>query len=195
MRNKLLPALVTALVLLPWHSLYGAPAGSAEPGWGWMEGLGRFFNLLVLFGLIYYFAREPVKQFFRDRRLGIQAEIQEARRISQEAESKLAEIEQKMSTLDRELASLREEAEGEAALERRRILEEAERDAEKILAAGRREVDGLTRLARKQLKEYAAQLAVELAAGQIRKEMSEQDETRVVERFFVALSGASKKGK
>lgn len=188
---------IRVLVILVLAGLGGssdlaAAVEGEEAGWGWwFDGIGRAVNLLILFGIIYYFAREPLKNFFLKRRADIQREIRESRQAQAEAEKKLASIEERLKNLDSELAAMRAEAEREAALERRRILEEAERDAEKILSMARREITVLTRAAQKKLKEDAAQLSVELAEEQIRKEMTEQDEHRVVDRFFVKLSGGS----
>lgn len=150
-----------------------------------MEGVGRFVNLFILFGIIYYFVREPIGKFFDERRLSIQRRMSQARREEEEATAKLTSIEVRVKDLDKERAALREEAEKEAAAERRRLLDQAQQDAEKIVAAARRDIDHLTRVAQKELREYAAHLSVELAERQVRREMSEQDEERVVERFFV----------
>lgn len=183
---------ILLMVVLGSSSELAAAVEAEEAGWGWwFDGIGRTVNLLILFGIIYYFTREPLKNFFLNRRADIQREIRESRQAQEEAEKKLASIEERLKNLDSELATMRAEAEREAALERRRILEEAERDAEKILNRARREITALTRAAQKKLKEHAAQLSVELAEEQIRKEMTEKDEDRVVDRFFVKLGGGS----
>lgn len=181
------------VVLIVMTAAIPASAAEGEKGWGWwIEGAGRFVNLFILFGIIIYFVREPLKKFFAERRTGIQREIREAREAGEEAEKKLASLENRMKNLDQELATIRREADREVALERRRILEEAERDAVKIAATARREIEGLTRAAEKQLKAYASQLAVELAEEQIRRDISEQDERRVIDRFFVKLGAAGR---
>lgn len=179
--------------ILAFGSIPAAAAGEGS-SWGWLEGVGRFTNLFILLGVIYYFAREPLKKFFLDRRLGLQREIHEARREKEEAERKRAAVEERMRSLDRELAALREEAEKEAALERRRLVQQAERDSEKIVGAARREIDGLTRAAQKQLREYAAQLSVQLAEERVRREVSGEDEKRILERFFAELEESAKRG-
>ena len=165
-----------------------AAGGSESSTWGWVETVGRWFNLFVLFGVIYYFTRVPMKRFFVDRRLNIQSEIQEARKAQELAEEKLAAIEERISNLDQELAEIRQETEREAELERRQLLEQAEREAEKMLVAVRQEIDGLSRSTQERLREYAAHLSVQLAEEQIRQDMNDGDEDRVIDRFFVKLN-------
>ena len=181
--------LLCCSVLGVWTLPVEASVSGEGEGWGWIEGVGRFTNLFILLGVIYYFVRKPLGEFFAQRRMSIQQEMLEARQDREEAAKKLDSVEERMKNLDQELAALRKESEEEAGLERRRLLEQAERDAQKIIEANRREIDGLTRAARQQLKDYVAKLSVQLAEQHIRREMSEQDEERVMERLFSRLGG------
>jgi F-type H+-transporting ATPase subunit b len=182
-----------SLILTSFVSPLAAAAGGEHEGWGWIETMGRWFNLLVLFGLIYYFVREPISRFFKGRREQIQNEIREAREAREQAEQKLAAVEQRMRNLDQELEELRLKAEAEAEKEKERIAVQAEEDAAKIVAASEREIEGLTRAAMQELQEYAAQLSVNLATKRIASEMDEARQERVIDRFFVKLTAG--KGK
>ena len=181
--------LIIALVLLSSvHTLNAASAEARHAGWGWLETAGRWVNLLILGGVLYHFVKTPLKDFLKNRRNEIQQGMAEAGAANHEAEAQLAEVEKRLENLDAELTRIREEAEQEAQVERNRLLKEAERDGEKILAMARREVDGLVRSAQKELQEYAANLSVRLAEEQIRKEMTEEAEERILDRFLVTLS-------
>lgn len=166
----------------------GAASGESGAGWGWLETIGRWFNLLFLLGLIFYFARKPAARFFADRRQAIRKEIHEAAELRRQAQKKLAEIEARLETLDQELEQIREDARHQAELERQRILDQAAREADKIAASARREIDGLGRAVRKDLKAYAASLSVQLAEKRIRRDLTDEAEDRVVEAFFADLS-------
>lgn len=175
--------------VLPVSAFAAEGAGS----WGWIETAGRWFNLIVLFGLIYVFARDPVRNFLRGRREDIGREIAAARQAREEAERKLAEIEARFSRLEEELAEIRRESEAEAQRERERILAQAEAEAEKILAAASREIDGLSRAARQELKAYAAQLAVEMARERVAAGLDAETQGRIVDRFIVSLASSRKR--
>ncbi len=156
--------------------------------WGWLEPLGRWVNLAILFGIIYYFTREPIARFFRSRREGIQRELAEAKAAREEAERKLAAVEERVRQLDGEASRLRDRALAEADAERDRILGQAEREAAKILAAAEREIQGLTLAARQELRAYVAELSVGLARMRIESRLDDETRDRVVERFFVKLT-------
>lgn len=169
-------------------------AAGGESSWGWIETIGRWTNLLVLFGAIYIFTRAPIRHFLTSRREDIAREISAARVAREAAERQLAEMDRRMAQLDSELEALRREAEEEARLERERILSQAESEAEKILASATREIDGLSRAARQELKAYAAQLSVQLAREQVAAALDAGARDRIVDRFIVSL-GATREEK
>ncbi len=187
MRKLFLAALLClALAAAPLAAMAASEEGGA--GWGWIETAGRWFNLLVLFGVIYFAVRTPLGGYFEERRAGIQKQITEAVRARQAAEEKLAKMEARMKNLDGELAAIREEARRQSDLERQRIAEQAASEGEKIMAAANREIEGLSLAVRKELKAYAAQLAVQLAEEQIRGRLTDEAEKRVIDGFFADLS-------
>lgn len=169
-------------------ALMAAAAEAEGGGWGWLETIGRWFNLAVLFGLIAYAVRQPAREFFANRRSEIQREMREAQEARKAAEKRMAEIEARMENLDAELEKIRAQGDQEARAERERILEMGKQESEKVLAQAKREIEGLGRSLRKDLQEYMADLAVELAEEQLRSKMTQQTDERLMERFFAGLS-------
>lgn len=169
-----------------------ASAGGEETGWGWIETIGRWFNLLILFGVIFYFARTPISQFFSSRREGIRKEIEDAQAAREEAEQKLAAMEARMRDLESELEEMRRQAEEEAELDKQKILDQAGEESRKLVAAAEREIDGLTRAARQNLRDYAVELSVEMARKKIVTEMDSETRSRVIDRFLVRLTGTDR---
>lgn len=186
MRRTTLLFLAGVLLCVVPASVWAAEAG-AEGGWGWYETLGRWLNLALLFGVIAYFVRKPLAEFFASRRAEIQQEIAKAREAKETAEQRLAEIEQRLANLDDEIAALRRQAQEDAEKERERILNQAEAEARKVLSAASREIDGLSRAAHQELKAYAAELSVQLAEDKIRKGLDAGARKRIVDRFFITL--------
>jgi F-type H+-transporting ATPase subunit b len=176
---------ILAVALLIHQPVWAAEAG--EHGWGWWETLGRWINLSILFGIIFYFVRKPVGAYYRERQEGITRSIREAAEAREEARRKLAAAEQRLQGIETELSRIRQDAEQEAQLERRRILDQTRLEADRLMESARREIDGMTLSARKQIREYAAQLAVQLAEEKIRREMKAKDEERVINRFLAEL--------
>ncbi|MGZ4819764.1 MAG: F0F1 ATP synthase subunit B family protein [Terriglobales bacterium] len=125
-------------------------------------------NFAVIAGAIVYFSRKNLPGMFRDRTASIQQAMQEARRASEEANRRLAEIEIRLSRLDAEIAAMREAAEKEAAAEEARIKAAAVEDGRKIVESAEQEITAAAKSARRELTAYAANLAVSLAAKQIK---------------------------
>ena len=75
-------------------------------GWGWLDPVGRWVNLLILVGGLFYVLRIPASKFFDERRQGIRQQMQEAEMSRQEIEKKLADIENRLGNLDQELAEI-----------------------------------------------------------------------------------------
>lgn len=165
-----------------------AAAEGGEAGWGWWETAGRWLNLLVIFGVIFYFTRGFISKFFSDRRENISSEIEAAEAARKSAEAELAEMKGKMARLDQELEELHLQTEENARKEKEKIEAEAAAESEKIISSVKGEVDGLMRAARDELKSYAGQLAIDLAAKKIRSEMNEVNREQAVNRFLEDLS-------
>ncbi|HSR70452.1 MAG TPA: ATP synthase F0 subunit B [Acidobacteriota bacterium] len=178
----------TGLLVLVLLALPAPALAAGGEGWGWWATAGRWVNLLLVVVPLVIWLRKPLGQYFAGRRQAIRNEIEEAAEARRQAEEKLAEVEQKMKALDEEVENIRQQARQEAAAERRRLLQEARADGERIVAAAEREIGNLKRQARAELKDYASQLALEMAEERIRESMTEKDEAELADRFFVRLA-------
>ncbi len=186
-KTGLVVTLLSAAALFP-EGVAAASAGGA--GWGWLETIGRWFNLLLLLGVVGYFLRERAILFFGERREGIRKQKEEAQAARQDSQRKLKAVQARIQNLDNELEQIRAQARIAAEAERQRIIDQADKEARRILSQAQREIEGLRRTLRRDLKGYAAQLAVELAEQQIRKGMSPADERRAINRFLGELKSA-----
>ena len=126
------------------------------------------FNFAVIAGTVLWFSKKNLPGLFRSRTASIQKAMQEAHQASEDANRRLAEIEARLSRLDTEIEGMRAAAEKEAAAEEARIKAAAAEDARKIVEAAEQEIAAAAKLARRELTAYAADLAVSLAAKQIK---------------------------
>ena len=125
-------------------------------------------NFAIVAGAVVYFSKKNLPGMFRNRTAFIQKAMQEARQASEDANRRLAEIETRLSRLDSEIAGMRASAEKEAVAEEARIKAAAEEDGRKIVESAEQEIAAAAKLARRELTTYAANLAVSLAARQIK---------------------------
>jgi F-type H+-transporting ATPase subunit b len=150
--------------------------------------LSVLLNFAVIAGLFIWAGRKYLPGMFRGRTAEIQKAMQESQKASEEARRQLAEIESRLQKLDVEIGRMRDAAEKEGAAEEARIQAAAEEDARKIVASAEQEIAAAGKAARRQLTAHAAELAVGLAAKQIRVDTS-TDQTLV--RDFAAQLGSN----
>ena len=125
-------------------------------------------NFAIIAGAVAYFSKKNLPGVFRNRTASIQKAMQEARHASEDANRRLAEIETRLSRLDTEIAGMSAAAEKEVVAEEARIKAAAEEDGRKIVESAEQEIAAAAKLARRALTNYAANLAVSLAAKQIK---------------------------
>jgi len=124
-------------------------------------------NFVIVAVVLVVFLKSPMASFFRERTVGIQKSLEEARRASQEAGRRLSEIEARLAKLDAETAEMRAAADREAGREEEAARAAAEEAKTKIVHGAEQEIAAAARLARGELKSYAAELAVSLAEKKI----------------------------
>jgi F-type H+-transporting ATPase subunit b len=176
-------AFIAGMTVFP-ESLSAAGEGGK---WGFWLDIGRFFNLALVAGVLFWVTRKPLGKFFAARTQAIREQLAEAQRAREEAETRLAEMESRMSRLDDELREIRDSAEKEARREYERLVAAARQDAEKTIELSRKEIEVMTQAAQQALKIHAAELSVRLAEETIRKEITGSDHERLLAGFVAKL--------
>ena len=181
------PASLAALFLV----LLATPAHAAEGG-----GLGMLLlqalNLLLLLGVLVYFARKPLRSFFADRRSRIQAELDEAAGLLEAAESRYAEWQRKLVDLEQESETILNEGRRLAVEEGEAILAEAQAAAERIRRAAVASAAQELRRAQVELRAEAAELATRMAAQILEEKLANPDRERLVDEFIAHVEPAAK---
>ena len=182
--------LVVSLLATP--ALAEAAEGGHHPqslgemilGMGWPVA-----NFIIFIGVLYYFLNQPLKDYLATRSAAIRKDLVEAAELRTTATSQLATIEQKLQALPGELSALRTRGAEEIAAEEQRIAAQAAAERERLLEQTRREIDLQVRLAKKEILEHAADLSVSLATDRIRKEVTPDDQDRLVDRYLSQVKG------
>lgn len=153
--------------------------------------LAVIFNFAIVAGVIVWASKKNLPALFRNRTASIQKSIEEARKASDDANRRLAQVESRLSRLDDEINQMRANSEKEAAAEEERIKAAAAEDARHIVESAEQEIAAATKAARRDLTAYAADLAVNLAAKQIR--VDTPTDQALVRRFAQQISNGSGK--
>jgi F-type H+-transporting ATPase subunit b len=147
-------------------------------------------NFVIVAVVLVVLLKSPMANYFRERTVGIQKNMQEARRSSEEASRRLSEIEARLAKLDAETAEMRAAADREAGKDEDAARAAAEQAKGKIVQGAEQEIAAAARLARGELKSYAAELAVSLAEKRI--QMSPATDRALVREFVDHLGKEGK---
>jgi F-type H+-transporting ATPase subunit b len=185
----------TPIVVTLWICLAAAPSLAA--GGGDEAGGGLLFpilNFVLLIAVLVYFARKPALAFFGERRDRIQGDLRSAAELKKQAEERYAKWQRRLADLETELASIRETSRERATTEREHILADARASAERIRRDASTAIEQELRRARARLREEASDLAVELAAGILREQVTEADRDRLLDEFVARVESSATDG-
>jgi len=156
------------------HKGEGQNLGSSI--WAWA-------NFAILASALGYFISKKGGPWFASRSQSIRRGIADAEEIRAKAEASAAEVDRRLASLETEIEKLRANARREQAAEAERIRQQNAADLSRIQEHATREIDSAAKGARLELKRYAAQLAVDLAEQKIRRQMTPQLQSTLVENF------------
>lgn len=202
----LLCLLVPLLILAPAAALnaeeaaHGEAAGHGEAAAGGEHGGGgggggdiaidyvkRVLNFGILMGVLVYFLRKPVGDFFRGRRAQIAQQLADLERARDEAKAKLREFENKLAQAAGERDKIMAEFIAQAEVEKSRILAEAEANANRIKDAARLTIEADLKAAKRELREELAEAAVELAAKKLEAGIRVDDHNRLIDEYLTKV--------
>jgi F0F1-type ATP synthase membrane subunit b/b' len=169
-------------LLSPQTSIELHPLLLAGGFWTSPTGFPKLVNLIIFLGLLYFLLRKPAREFFKQRFKSVREMLERAAHEKETAMAKMAELDARLNRLDAELAEIKSQAQQEAQAERERVKAETERDLERIRLSAQREVEAAKQIAMADLREFAATKSVELAEQIIRRELTSEDDARLVRR-------------
>ena len=172
---------VLALLVLAPHSALAAEGG------GSMELVWQGVNLAIIVGVLYYFGRRPIAEFFASRREQIKTDLDSAADLLSQAELRNSEIQRRLAELDAQVEELRETSRRRADEESERILAEARKSAERIRNDATAAAEQELQRARRELRAEAAELAVKLAGELLERSVGDADRERLLDEFITRV--------
>jgi len=151
--------------------------------------LGKSLNFIILFGGLAYFLSKPLRNYLKKRSLEIKQSLEEAENARKEAEEKLKEAKVQLEGLEEKIAQIKKEAENTGQREKDRIIKEAKREAEKIKRLTQQEIEVLMEGGIREIKGYTFEVAAILAQERIKKRMTPQAHSLLIDKCIERLSG------
>lgn len=187
-----------ALVALA-GTLGSASAAWAEGGHGGEEEVSLFagdlgnaiFTLLIFLLVLVVlakFAWRPLLSALQNREKYIRDSLEAARRDRQDYEQRLRDLEARMNQAREQASALVEEGRRDAEQVKRRIEEEARKNADTLIERAKRDIGIARDSALKDLYEQSAKLATTMAGSVLRRQLTPEDEQRLISDALAELS-------
>lgn len=140
-------------------------------------------NFILLVILLSIGLRRPAKEFFSSKSLKTKMDIDEAKKLYDDAYRRFEEMEAKLKNADRESKEMIHRFKEHAELEKHRLIGQAREFSEKIKMDARRIADHEVQKAKHSLKAEVVRLSADLAAKKIKEELTNDDQVRLGTRF------------
>lgn len=154
--------------------------------WGFHVGdmiVQLFFFLLLLF-LVGKFAWGPVMDMMKKREDYVAGEIEAAENSRQEAEKAAKEANEQLKQMKLEAQKIIEDAKATGVKQEQDIIESARLEAERIRKAAEESIQNEKEKALQALQEQVASLSVLIASKVIEKELSAQDQEKLINEYI-----------
>jgi len=163
--------------------LISSATEGAHGGFDWVYVAQHTVNLAILIGVLVYFAKDPVRDFLKERRKNLGREFDEAQKTIDEAKKRHEEYTQKLNNLESEIASLKDSIQKQGEAEKNEILEHASATAEAILKESRDNMKLEANKIKKELQNDIISSSLREAEEIISKHLTEKESHDSVDQF------------
>jgi F-type H+-transporting ATPase subunit b len=143
--------------------------------------LWSVITFLVLVGLLYKFAFNPLMRLQQARRAEISQAIHEAEKLRDEAQGLLADYKRQLAAARLEAETIVDRARKAGESTKAEVLEEARVQAEATLAKARQQIERDTNKALQKIREEVADLTVAATEKVARSSLSSEDQLRLIQ--------------
>lgn len=186
MNRSILSGLCCALVLVALAATVAVASGGGGHEGGSVtpeklkDLLWRVMNFAVLVVILLKFMVKPIRNILDARRQAIVDEFEDLEARQSEAQYLYKNCEKKLSVIDVEIGEIMDKAKAQGEKEKERIIAEAKQSAADIRRQAEMAIQQEMKAARQRLKAEIAEEAVKIAAELIAKNMTAEDQERLV---------------
>ncbi len=180
MRERSTPIVALILVLLLPATALASEGGS---GFNWVHWSASMVNFGVFIGVLVWFAGPKIQDFFATRANSLKSDIDEAKRLREEAQAKLDEYSERLEKLDTEREALMDEYHKQGEREKERLVADAKRQVEKMRADAEVVIEQEVRKAVASIERQAVDLAVSIARDTLDSRLDERTQNGLVDSY------------
>jgi len=184
LNRKAVTLALLMVILTASLALASGDGGHADGGALLKDFIWRALNFLIMAGILVFFVSKPAKNALKGRTESIASNLEEAQKAREEAEAKFAEYDEKLSKAEAEIEQIAADLKKEGELERDKIIAAAKEQAEKIKQEAEKSAAFEVARARVELQKEAARLAIDLAEELLKKNMTDKDQSNMVDDYM-----------
>jgi len=144
----------------------------------------KWANFAILAGGLGYMISKNAPAYFASRNEEIRKGLEEGAVLQREANERAAAIEARLKNLQVEIAEMRTKAKAEIAAEGERLKAETAAAMAKIQEHAESEIASAAKIERSELKVFAADLALQMAEGKLRGQLTPQSNAGLIQGFL-----------
>ncbi len=152
-----------------------------------LEFLAKVVNFIVLFGGLGYLLRKPLRSFLENRSRQIEQAIKEAKHLREKAETDLEKTRGRLGSLEEDARQIKEEAAFEGESAKRKIIQLASEEAERLQKLTGQEIERLAQSSFQELKRYTIEQAVSKARMRIKRKITQEKHKLLIDESIEKL--------
>lgn len=152
----------------------------------------QWLNLVIFLVLLVKLLKKPLAGWVGERRDNVARELKESEEKNARTAALAKELSERLARIEVELAELKIHGEKESVAEQAALTAQTEADAQRLVQRAAAEIDSRVRTARKELTAYAGDLALEIAADILKKNLTPEDQARLLNEGIASLTAARK---
>jgi F-type H+-transporting ATPase subunit b len=192
-KKKIIQILAFALFNLAIASFVFASSGGGEGAehaapW-WKDYIWKIINFLLLFILLFKFAKKPMQNFFQKRTELIEKTLNEAKEAKAASLKALQEVETRLKAKDTEIEAILAASRKSGEQERDSIIVESDRLKAKIMEQAKTNIEYELKQAKESIKAEAVELAMELAEKKLKEKLTKEEQEKLLEDSLTKIGG------
>jgi len=174
-----------AVLFLVTSVVYASGGGEGgHEGSKWVDFLWKTLDFVVLVGFLYWLLAAKIKEFFVGRRQSIKDSLEKSSEQKAEAEKKFREYSEKIDKASAEIDGIFEMIKAQGVAEKQKIIEDAEKIAQKMKEDAQMRTQQELKKASDQLRTEAVLLSVQMAEEILKKNITAQDHEVMVREYM-----------
>ena len=153
-----------------------------------MDFIWKVLNVVVLGAIIYKFAKKPIGNALNSSAESAKKLISDAREAEEKLTAELDEMRGKITGLEKEAEQMVATAKKDAEIEKKRIIEEGRQEIERMKRQASFAMEQERRKTEANLRHWIAEESVALAEKELKKEMNQNQQNKLVKKYMDELS-------